>query len=611
MSNANRNPYDPGQPITDPALFFGREEAFAFVRRAIAGGRSPQGAVIIGGRGMGKSSVLFQLAAHVESRYLLAYVDLGSIDLSDGLQPLYAALTEAARQTIERAEQGFRLPELPDDPKLDFWNWFAASILERTFSVLRRFRRLVFLLDETERLFAAIDSGALPADFGATLSAVMRADERLTFVFAVDAEEDARLVAFEPLSDPLLHLRLEPLDEAAAEGVIRTPAEPYYEVAPEAVEGILAMAGGHPYLLHLMNGLLWERSAARGHNGPVTLEDVSAILGDALEHADPILRPAWEGSSVTEQVALMALTALTRANHGQPVAFDAIRAWLIRETDDPPDDTALAAALRRLEYRAVLRSPRAGLYAFVCGLHYWWLQPNMPAETITARPARPSARRLVLYGVPLLGLAAAAALLLGQLASANNPSGRASAPTLTLPVDIVATQGAVAATQTFLALPTATLTPSFTPTVTPASTATSTPTPSQTPTATDTPTDTTTPSDTPTPTGTLTPSQTPTGTRSPTLTPSQTPTPSHTHTSTATATRTPTATDTATDTATATGPPTATPTASPTPTHTPTPTPTPTSTPTPTDTPTPTPTTRPQVPMRPPWSPFGIELMPD
>jgi hypothetical protein len=116
-----------------------------------------------------------------------------------------------------------------------------------------RSRRLLFLFDETSRPLDAMDRGTCEG-FDTTLGQLIARDERMDIIFAVDAEEEHRLETFGPLSDPLLHKRLGLLDDAAAEALIRHPSAPFYEVQPDAVDGILAMAGGHPYLLHVVNG---------------------------------------------------------------------------------------------------------------------------------------------------------------------------------------------------------------------------------------------------------------------------------------------------------------------------------------------------------------------
>jgi hypothetical protein len=522
-------------------MFFGRDDTFAFIRQNLITGRRAQALAIIGQRGMGKTSVLMQIIHHVEARYLIAYIDLADVRF-DEVGGLFAAMADAARQALETAGLStYRLPPMPTDPEVDYLQWFSETYLDVTLSAVRGGRRLVFLFDETSRLLDAIDRRDVSEDFHSTLSGLLARDDRMDIIFAVDAEDEHRLETFSPLSDPLLHRRLGPLDDSAAEALARQPSAPFYEIDQDAIEGVLTMAGGQPYLLHVVNGLLWERAQARRQRekvigkGTVTLDDVHAVLRQATDEADPVLRMSWVRSTHNERRALSALTALTNANYGLPVRIEDARLWLLRESDELLDETALAAALRRLEYREVLRSSDSGTYTFTSGLQHQWLVLNGDAQPVSAvsTSARPPVRRMVIPVTLLLSVAVLLALILGRLV-ATPVSGAQSSPTVTLALDIIATRRAAEATQTFQAMPTFTPSRTSTATITPTSTPSSSPTPSNSPTRTNTLTFTpsNTPSNTPTISGTPRPSNTPTQTLSPT--PSRTPT--------YTATRTPTIT---------------------------------------------------------------------
>lgn len=589
MTDAIRNPYSSQQPAADPASFFGREDVFAFIRQRLVAGGQSQAPVIIGARGIGKTSVLLQIRHQVEARYILAYVDLAQVDYSQSGSFL-TALVNSARTAIEAAQiSTYRIPIVPEDPDVDLWDWFTDTFLEVTLSALRLNRRLIFLLDNTSYLLNALEGGDLPINFGQMLSRLIVRDDRLDMIFAIDAEDEPRLDSVEFLNEPMLHKRLGPLSDHDAEAMIRQPTRSFYEVERDALEGILSLTGGYPFFLQVVNGLLWDISAARGHREAISVYDVRAILPQAVKDADSILRLAWERATPNGQLALTALSTLIDANGGLPVSTEEIRLWLLRENDQDLDETALAAALRRLEYAGVLRSQSGGIYTFGAGLYQQWLLLNgvvrgVPAPT---RTSRPSIRRLVIPLVGVLALAVLAAFGLGRLASAaSQQPEEVVAATVTLGLNIDATRQAndalataISITQTFAAIPTATPTPTRTRTPT----ATATTTPSATLTATDTAT--LTPTETSTATLTPVPSETPvvspTATESPTpVIPTATLMPSFTLTLTYTLTPSPTV-----PTATNTESPTPTVTSSPTSTITLTPTATPTLTPQPSITP--------------------------
>lgn len=520
-----RNPYNPHQPATD--TFFGREDVFAFIRQGLITGRRAQGMAIIGQQGMGKTSVLLQVSRHVEARYVTAYLNLAEVHFEE-VGGLFTLMADAARQALEDAGLStYRLPPVPDDPDVDLWVWFSETYLDVTLSALRNNRRLLFLFDETSKLLDAIDRRDVSAEFDRTLSQLLARDDRLDIIFAVDAEDEARLETFAPLNDQLLHKRLTLLDDSAAEDLIRHPAAPYYEVQSSAVEGILSMTGGHPYLLQVINRLIWDRVMTRRQPGPVTVNDVSAVVREATEEADPVLRMTWTGSTPNERLALTALTALTAANRGLPIRIEDARQWLLRESEHSLDQTALASAMRRLEYREVLRAPTKGTYTFTTGLQHQWLLQNAdiqpPVEPLTSSRSTP--RRMAIPAVLLLIVAVAVALGLGALVSTASKDNPLPA-TVPLDANILETQKALTATNT---LP---------PTEPPP---TSTPAP---PTKTSTPTITFTPSNTPTSTDTATATLSPTSTATSTAT--------ATYTATATSTPVPpTATFTATSAVTA------------------------------------------------------------
>ncbi len=536
--NPLRNPYDPLRPTTDPSMFFGRETVFTLIRQRLVGGRRPQAVGIIGQRGMGKTSTLLQVRHQIESRYVTAYLDLGEVHFEE-VGGLFVAMADAARLAFDSAGLStYRLPPIPEGEDVDLWQWFSETYLDVTLSALRNNRRLLFLFDETTKLLDAIDRRDVPADFDMTLSSLIARDERLDIIFAIDAEDEHRLEAFAPLSDPLLHTRLGLLDAESSERLIRRPSSAYYDVQADALDAIIGLTGGHPYLLHVVNALLWERAMSRQQPGPVTLGDVKAVIPQATSEADPVLHQIWTHSTPNERQALVALTALTTTGHGQAVRTENIRAWLLRESEAPLDETALASALRRLEYREVLRTPLKGQknsYTFTAELLHQWLTLKGDVQTSASliRSERLASRQLAIPAILLLVLGVAAALWLGKSMATTSGPDAPNAPTVTLQQNFLATLQALGLTKTALAAPTSTDTPSPTFTSSPiplnplsspgvptSVVATIIIPPSDTPTATATATYTSTfpPTETPTSTITYTPSPVP-----PTASPTQTP----------------------------------------------------------------------------------------
>jgi hypothetical protein len=547
------NPYAPDQPCRDPRRFFGRAETFAFVRQALHSEQTP---ILIGGRGMGKTSLLWQLPFQLEARYLTVYLDLAEPSVTRDLMAFVSALIETARQALRLAEPSLYLPDLPAErDAAALWAWFARTHLTPICDVMRRFQRLIYCFDNAQALISAVQGGNLPADLIESLSALRRDEPRIGMVFAFDAASEPQLANYALFSEPLNQQRLLPLSDAEAAQLIAQPSAPFYTLSAEVIEALLAQSGGHPYLLEWLCALLWENAAARNFAQPPDLADVDAILPLALQACSARFAELWQAAAPSEQAALTALAALTAARRGLPVTLDDLHAWLIRESERAPHSMTLAAALRSLEYRGMVRAVPSAAYTFSSGLLYLWLQPQAELPRAPESVARTSARRAMLP-IALTALATiGAATLIAALASAAPRVTATAQPTQTLALNLEGTQRALSLTQTFEALPTATAT--WTATATPSVTATAT----FTATATATRTFTVTPSATATAslTATATFTATATVTRTFTATPSATATASLTATPTHTATITPSLTATATASATHTA--TATPSA--------------------------------------------------
>ncbi|MBN1967650.1 MAG: ATP-binding protein [Anaerolineae bacterium] len=477
------NPYNPLTPTEAPEFFFGQEETFAFFRQNLVGAPHRHALVLIGRRGLGKSSVLRQLSHRVDDRYRLCLVSLGALDLSG--EPVFlAALVDEIRRALEEAEYStYRLPDWPEpgegEEPVDLREWFKTVYLDIAMTALR-LRHLLLALDDAHLLLQAVERGALPADLLDYLRDVMVAHPRLDMVLALDEAFEDRLMGIELLNDPVLHVRLVELRPAEAERLVIEPVADLYHYEDGIVGRILAGAGGHPFLLHSICRLLFRRSEERHHAGPITENDLTAIQAAVLEQSDEILGPLWHDAAPNERAVLTALVTLHALELGQSLAFETIYGWLVG-SGYVLNKTQLAAALRSLDYKGLIQMDADGLYRLPAGLIADWVNANTAVPVEKARWRVDKARL-----VPVVGLLAAilivgalgAAALWGVFDSDDEDRRPASPilPTATLSLNLEATRQADFATQTEQARPTHTPTHTLTPTVTPSETPTPVPT---------------------------------------------------------------------------------------------------------------------------------------
>jgi hypothetical protein len=525
------NPYNPLEPA---AYFFGRDDVFAFFRQHFVGTPHDHALVLTGRRGLGKTSVLRRLDYQLDGRYRTCIISLGAYDLSSE-GALIAGLADDIRLALEEVGAStYRLPEWPppasesDDTYAPTARaWLKDVYLPIVMSALRT-RYLLLALDDAHRLLEAIDHGDLPGDLLDYLGEVLAAHERLDLIVVLEDVFEDRALTIDLLNEPTLHIRLAELDPQAARQLVEEPVEGILHYESGLPDRILALAGGHPFLLHSICRLLFRRSEERNHTGLVTRHDLTAIRDAVMEQADDIFRPLWQRASRNEQVALSGLVRLAEkpdpetGDVPEPVTFETLYEWLTGG-GYAINKTQLAAALRSLDYQGLIQA-QADVYTLPVGLIADWVAANAGLPEPVAPPEEP--RRDMTRLVPLAGLLIVL-LIVGGIGIAalsgvfdpddDDQPADSGASTATLALNLEATRQSDFVTQTEAARPTNTRVPTDTPTITPSPTDTLTPTntptitPSLTPTITTTPTRTLTPA----PTNTPRPMRTPRPSRTP------------------------------------------------------------------------------------------------
>lgn len=462
MSTMPPNPYNPQQPTDHPAYFFGRGEAFAFFRQNLVGASHRRALVIIGRRGLGKSSLLRQLGAHLDERHPVCVVALEPADLT-GAERVISVLAEAIRLTLDAAGAStYRLPDWPPAETSeqgsippDAIAWFFGDFLEITMAALRT-RNLVLALDDAHLLLAAVERGTLPQTLLHRLAEALEQHDRLALVCALDAAYEDQAMTFDLLADPTLHYRLHELSPSEAEQLVRVPLAEVADISDDIVEQVLALGGTHPFLLQAICRLLYRRSEERHHAGPIMELDLTASHAAALDQADDIFRPLWEQSSQNERLTLTGLVMFDADFPGGGVSFSALHDWAMASGVNI-NKTQLAAALRSLDYNGLVRTEDGELYALTSGLIAGWVRAvaDLPERDAAADSPSPAWTR---YG-PLVGLGAV--LLIVALLGIASLSGvfddddeqtesDSSAPTATLAIDIAGTEQAVETEQALL-----------------------------------------------------------------------------------------------------------------------------------------------------------------
>jgi len=318
------NPYIAGSPVTGTAMFFGREDVFAFIRQALTGQHRDNIIVLYGQRRTGKTSVLYQMSRHLDARHLCIFVDLHGLAL-DGIDGFLWELASHMARTLRR-EHRVEVPRLDRAEFMaDARGAFENEFLGQVWSAIGD-RHVLLMLDEAIRLQEQVRAGKLGGDVFEYLRHLMQHHERLNFLFALGSglEEMEKEYAF--LFSVGLYKKISFLDSDAATALITRPAQGHYEVAPSAVERILQITSGHAYYTQLVCHSLFNRWQ-QGRKPLIQAADVDATLGEVIERGLAVLKHVWEESTPGEKAILAGLAA-AMGERNRPVSTgDVDRAW--------------------------------------------------------------------------------------------------------------------------------------------------------------------------------------------------------------------------------------------------------------------------------------------
>jgi AAA+ ATPase superfamily predicted ATPase len=487
---AEQNPYHPHLPPDDPSLFYGRQDAAAFLRQRLVGAHNRHIILILGRLGIGKTALLHHVDYIVDERYASVYLNVAEIDLrSTSAFILSTVEAIVARMEILGAST-YRVPSPPDSvDETGLRQWFADDFLDVVLTAIRRDRFLLLMLDDFQAILDAIDAGNLPSGFMDYLGGLLDRHERLDMLATIDVHDEDRISRYPLTSHVHFHYRLQHLDSEAARQLIIEPVAGVIQYTEDAIQRILSLCGGYPFLLHSVCRLLyrlWEGSPQL-----ITGATLDYIYTPVLEETGEILRDWWGKTTPNMQAAIRALLAFRDENPQQPISQDSLRQWL-KKSKTRLNETQLFSTLRALEYSTLVKTTEDGSYFFSTGLEADWLRMNLQELEAQRRASRLPNRTHVmgvlgiLVTLLIIGVLLASGILQGD--DETKPLEDAP-PTSTFGVDIDATR----AQATRLAVPSATLTPSVAvsdtatsppsrtphPTHTPKPTATRTPRPTQ------------------------------------------------------------------------------------------------------------------------------------
>lgn len=292
----NASPYSWNRPVTDEKMFFGSEDIIDRIVNGYKGGNSNSFA-IIGGRRIGKTSLLFQ----IKSRLLQTQSD------NSGAHPkIYPVFVDAQAlpTTYDQSRSKYLVPQhiiyqrilkvLLDDYQLkaqitfrifkegNYLEEFQAALKMIIRKTLTANDKILIIIDELEALH---EYGWLPHFLGNLCSLlndafigphldVMIAGSSLIYKYIQGPGSlFSRVAEF---------IRLKVLDEPEAMSLINQPTK--NQLAKKVAVKIYEETGGHPYLIQYLMNELWSGFSDKFNQS--TNENIDDIIQNYLEHTN-------------------------------------------------------------------------------------------------------------------------------------------------------------------------------------------------------------------------------------------------------------------------------------------------------------------------------------
>jgi len=378
------NPYIFGPPLTSDVGFYGREGILRSVCESLA--RPFQKVIVLRGpRRIGKTSFLHQLPRYLPPEFHAVYFNLEG----RAQQRLDEVLYWLAR-TIAKSL------DLPLPQRASFEgdiDYFQDRFLPQVYKALGE-RRLLLLLDE----FDVLDVKALMEDaavktFFPYLRELIGSEEQLAFAFVVGRNFKDLSTSFYATFKSAPYKRISFLEREEAKQLITEPAKDVLNYDDAAVDRIIFLTAGQPYLTQLICYELFNCLQRRGET-QVSVADVDAVIGKVIETGTGGLAWIWEGLPRAERFILSAMAHI--AGEGGIVTIEEIRDALQRHGVRLMG-MELTNAPEMLVEGEMLERPKRDSYRFIVELLRRWIAEAHPLEEAIRELERVSPRAVVFY----------------------------------------------------------------------------------------------------------------------------------------------------------------------------------------------------------------------
>ncbi len=373
MSSFQINPYIAGTPLRGHKGFLGRQKTISQVEQELLN-PGTNALVLFGQRRIGKTSLLLQLQQKLPEEYFLPiYFDLqdyATRSTNQFLNVLIEVLCEKIR---------IRPPKRPANE--DSRVYLQEKILPAVYRKLNNERRVVFLLDEFDVL-DQVTEAELPEEAASKsllpfLRKLMNEEPRLAFVFVAGRRPQDLSLDFNATFKASITIEIWLLDRNSARSLVSLAEEnDTLRFSEEAIDTVLSLTSGHPYLIQLLCQRVWERAYQKKpiETPYIDAADVELAITDAIQAGNQALHWLWEGLTTVERIYTAALAEVSKP--GYPIKEDQV-IQVLYENAARLRTREVELAPRDLVKRRILNEIGGG-YCFAVEMFRLWVKENRP-----------------------------------------------------------------------------------------------------------------------------------------------------------------------------------------------------------------------------------------
>jgi len=306
-----KNPYTVGPALKrDIDLFFGRQDAFDSIEKLIEKGHRT--IVCYGLRRSGKTSLLYMIKnkGFSDNRLIPVYFDMQGVDDE---KHFYKRLSESIAERMKYSNT--------DYPKgfgefRDWLNIIREALEEKV---------LVLMIDEFEAIQQRVEDGKISKGIFANIRHLIQHEEKLIFLFCGTHQfEEMRAGYWYIFFNTAIYYKISYLSRKDSEDLIKKPVEGQMSYDDLAVEQILKMTHGQPYLTQMIcHSLVNDLNDKRKNHATINDVDdvVEKIISQGGEHFSEHI---WQQSDRLGRLILSSAADELINKHLESISFDAL-----------------------------------------------------------------------------------------------------------------------------------------------------------------------------------------------------------------------------------------------------------------------------------------------